>query len=289
MSTAPSAHLQLLRRSINCSQELLAERSGVSLRAIRNLESGSVAAPRRSTLRCLAQGLGLSDGETSAFLEMWYPLRAGERSDSDLMRHAGEMDKYLSDAQRAAMAHRHTVDWHGHVFVDAQRWPYRSVTHFVIQAEESGVDSALFRYHHSDDEIDWDSITVPTTTNCEVRKVVTIPQLSVRVYELQLGTTLEKGETYSYTITMDVNHYDGATKVMPHFGTGVLVAGTSVTAEATFDRQAMPTRVRYVWSDHALGHERTVENLRVSRFGAASVKVPNAPTGIHELVWDWPT
>jgi transcriptional regulator with XRE-family HTH domain len=44
------------------TQEALAERSGVGVRTIRDLESGKVGQPRFSTVRLLADALGL-DGE----------------------------------------------------------------------------------------------------------------------------------------------------------------------------------------------------------------------------------
>lgn len=62
------------RTSLGATQRLLAARSTVSVRAIRDLEHGRVDRPRRDTVRLIAAGLGLS-GQARADFE-----RAAERS-----------------------------------------------------------------------------------------------------------------------------------------------------------------------------------------------------------------
>src|SRR5215468_7770882 len=51
------------------SQEELADRSGMSVRAIRSLEHGQVGRPRWASVSLLADGLGLGDAERTAFRE----------------------------------------------------------------------------------------------------------------------------------------------------------------------------------------------------------------------------
>ncbi|GAA0589701.1 XRE family transcriptional regulator [Kribbella sandramycini] len=50
------------------SQEELAERAGLSVRTIRELEAGRVARPRKDSVRLLAEGLGLGASDAEAFL-----------------------------------------------------------------------------------------------------------------------------------------------------------------------------------------------------------------------------
>ncbi|MCK7625875.1 helix-turn-helix domain-containing protein [Streptomyces sp. RS10V-4] len=60
MTSEFSALLKRLRREANLTQEALAERAGVGVRTIRGLETGERADPRMTTVRFLADALGLS-------------------------------------------------------------------------------------------------------------------------------------------------------------------------------------------------------------------------------------
>ncbi|UMO99889.1 helix-turn-helix domain-containing protein [Amycolatopsis sp. EV170708-02-1] len=55
------------RQSLGTTQRLLAARSTVSVRAIRDLEHGRVVRPRRDTVRLIAAGLGLSGQARAEF------------------------------------------------------------------------------------------------------------------------------------------------------------------------------------------------------------------------------
>ena len=57
------------RRRLGMTQEDLAERAGVSVRSIGNLESGRVGIPRPPTVRLLADAFGLSGAERDHFCE----------------------------------------------------------------------------------------------------------------------------------------------------------------------------------------------------------------------------
>jgi transcriptional regulator with XRE-family HTH domain len=57
-----------LRVQAGFSQEELADRAGLSVRTIRELEAGRVRRPRRESVRLLAKGLGLRDGDAGRFL-----------------------------------------------------------------------------------------------------------------------------------------------------------------------------------------------------------------------------
>ncbi len=61
------AVLRGFRRRARLTQEELAERAGVSVRTIRNLESDRLSTPRLSSVRALAQGLGLAAEERQRF------------------------------------------------------------------------------------------------------------------------------------------------------------------------------------------------------------------------------
>ncbi|MGW0771884.1 helix-turn-helix domain-containing protein [Streptomyces sp. NPDC002676] len=64
------ALLRARRSGAGLTQEELAERSGLSVRAIRDLEQGRVARPRRETLRLLTTALGLPQDEGEELLRL---------------------------------------------------------------------------------------------------------------------------------------------------------------------------------------------------------------------------
>ena len=67
---AGSAFAELLlnhRVAAGLSQRRLAQRSGLSERAVRDLERGAVARPRQGSVHALAAGLELSGEDVSAF------------------------------------------------------------------------------------------------------------------------------------------------------------------------------------------------------------------------------
>ncbi|HET6987260.1 MAG TPA: helix-turn-helix domain-containing protein, partial [Kribbella sp.] len=57
-----------LRVQTGLSQEELAERAGLSVRSIREIEAGRVARPRKDSVRLLASALGLPSADTDRFL-----------------------------------------------------------------------------------------------------------------------------------------------------------------------------------------------------------------------------
>src|SRR5436309_14209943 len=58
-----------LRTARGMSQEILAERAAVSVRAISDLERGITRRPHRETVKALADGLGITGGERASFEE----------------------------------------------------------------------------------------------------------------------------------------------------------------------------------------------------------------------------
>ena len=72
--------LRLCRQSAGLSQEVLAERAGLSVRAVRNLERGRISAPHPGSLRRLADALALEGQARAEFLGLGQ-RRAGSAPD----------------------------------------------------------------------------------------------------------------------------------------------------------------------------------------------------------------
>jgi tetratricopeptide (TPR) repeat protein/transcriptional regulator with XRE-family HTH domain len=69
-----STLLRDLRQASGLTQEQLAERTGLTVRAISNIERGRVARPHRHTLEVLARGLGLAAHRVEEFVGAYVPL-----------------------------------------------------------------------------------------------------------------------------------------------------------------------------------------------------------------------
>ena len=84
----PSRLGELVRRhrtAAALSQEALAERAGLSVRAISDLERGIHQAPRLETVRMLADALGLSDTDRAALLAAARPRLAPRDAETRAM------------------------------------------------------------------------------------------------------------------------------------------------------------------------------------------------------------
>jgi transcriptional regulator with XRE-family HTH domain len=83
-SADPASELAaLVRRSrvlARLTQEELAERTGLSSRTVRNIENGKLARPRASSVRLLADGLGLPAAEGDRLVELARGLLWRDRS-----------------------------------------------------------------------------------------------------------------------------------------------------------------------------------------------------------------
>jgi len=77
--------LRRYRLAAGSSQETLAERSGLSVRGISDLERGARRFPRLETVRMLADALQLAEPDRAALLAAARPGLAGETPESCLL------------------------------------------------------------------------------------------------------------------------------------------------------------------------------------------------------------
>ena len=81
-SAAFGALLRQLRTATSLSQEALAERAGLSVRGISDLERGVRHAPRLETVRMLADALALAERDRSALLAAARPSVLRDQADA---------------------------------------------------------------------------------------------------------------------------------------------------------------------------------------------------------------
>lgn len=92
--------LRRYRLAAGWTQEQLAERAGVSVRSISNLERGSRHVPRGDTIRVIAGALGLADEDIKAF------MMAARVRDDELATLFYVPDSSLLDMRDATLASR---------------------------------------------------------------------------------------------------------------------------------------------------------------------------------------
>lgn len=73
--------LAQLRRRAGLTQEELAERAGLAVRSVSNIERSAVGRPRVSTLRAIGAGLGLDDARVGELLDFYRRRFAGRAAD----------------------------------------------------------------------------------------------------------------------------------------------------------------------------------------------------------------
>jgi transcriptional regulator with XRE-family HTH domain len=76
----PGRFLRRHRRLAGWTQEELADKAGVSVRAIRDFEAGRVRRPHSQTIRMLSEALGLSDGSRKELQSIVRAARQADRS-----------------------------------------------------------------------------------------------------------------------------------------------------------------------------------------------------------------
>ena len=96
------------RRIAALTQEQLAERTGLSVRTIRNLERGRITSPRAQSVRLLADALGLSDADRALLRGPVRRDREGPPGHLQLAA-AGPEDGRLTDAQGRMVDFKNTV------------------------------------------------------------------------------------------------------------------------------------------------------------------------------------
>ncbi|WP_078883808.1 AAA family ATPase [Streptomyces sp. NRRL S-340] len=139
---ALAATLVHAREAACLTQEDLARRSGLSVRAIRNLETGHTARPRKQSLRLLAQALGLPPADVGRLLRTPRPEhRPGPRSLA--------LSAELPAAPRPHLAGREPLLDRLHAHLVAQEHPDRGRLAVVVGPPGAGKTALILRAAHT--------------------------------------------------------------------------------------------------------------------------------------------
>ena len=139
----PSLAVALVRaREAAClTQDELAVRSGLSVRAIRNLETGHTARPRRQSLVLLAEALGLAPAEVRRLLRL---PRGGERPSGAAAPPGSTVPAELPPAPRHRLAGREAL-----ADALAARLPGRGGPAVVVGPPGAGKTALVLRTAHA--------------------------------------------------------------------------------------------------------------------------------------------
>lgn len=206
MTPTPSrstASLRDLRRLQRLSQADLAERSGVSQRTIRGLESGQTRRPHPATLRALGRGLGLTEMQAMQFARAFVAPVVADMSEvlgvSPLV-----LQEQLHGLHDAAHAANWTSDvYHCHQTVGADGHFELNRVHRVIRSTIDNLTHVMcmILYHH-------DIPAIPPVTDpfgVEKSQQWLLPEHRIAVLELALPHALGIGDTHAYGYTLDDN------------------------------------------------------------------------------------
>lgn len=200
VATAGS-QLRDLRRIRQLTQAELATRSGVSQRAIRALESGQTLRPHPATLRALARGLGLSEGQTMTFVRAFVaPVVA------DMSEVLGISPLVLQSELNGLHDTAHAAHWtsdvcHCHQVVGPDGHFELNRTHRVIRSTISGLTHVMCLVAY---EYDVDAVPeVLDPFGVEVSQQWLLAEHRIAVIEFVLPRPLAVGDTHAYGYTLD--------------------------------------------------------------------------------------
>ena len=289
-----ATHLTRLRRAAGLTQEQLAEASGVSVRTLRSLESGSGGQPRRPTLERVAEALGLTgrevpdmvaifahDGHHSTEMTTFWPSFASvEEQEGD----APDVEDMLARMRRQRIVAQ-SVRWLCSPQAQYERF---SVT-ATVQALEPGPGQRYLVQQYDPGRIDPRLISVVQTENCRLGATHSYPTANAKAFELSLEQVLEKDEycTYGYAADFTRAVQPGVSSE-PEYYMLAYAPGCLASIQVQFTAPAVPTRVRHVWRETGDAEPEHIADVPLNAFNTAQIVVESARRGFVGLVWEWP-
>ncbi|MFX4273905.1 helix-turn-helix domain-containing protein [Propionibacteriaceae bacterium Y1685] len=195
------ARLRELRSAKRLSQAELAQRSGVSQRSIRGLESGETRRPHPATLRALAAALDLSESRAAQFARSFIAPVVTDMADvlgvSPLV-----LQEQLPGLHEASHAANWTADvLHSHQIVGADGHFELSRVHRVIRSTIDGLTHVvrLMAYESAVDFLP----AIVDLFGASVAQHWLLTDLGLAVYEFALPRPLMTGDTHAYGYAVD--------------------------------------------------------------------------------------
>lgn len=280
--------LRALRRGAATSQSVLADRSGVSERTIRGLETGRITSPHTGTLLALASALDLPRERADWFLRIWDGIPAlrtyGEAMALD---ERSRMHDAMREGLMRSFLDRRVVAAHRVITVGANRLIRHEMYQTVVEALSDGVDDHLVVARSASRREDMRLVRIEDEIGCTTRRQDVDVRTNLLAVELYLGESLRNGETKTIG-WREINGWvsDGADREQAEdtkYTNAFLRPIASVSLLIVFEGRPP----KHLWQVGGIQGLQRVRELTVDEFGTASAAWENAAPGRFGLAWVW--
>jgi transcriptional regulator with XRE-family HTH domain len=280
------------RKRAGLTQEQLAERAGLSVRALRDLELGRVRRPRRSTLDLISASVGLTETQAAALHEAWC-ADGGFHDFAEMIHVEGDiaalMRLEISQRELRQLLHFEKVV----IGPDRRLSRSHTVMHFEALEPKTTTRSIVWGGDmiHSASAAQLTAVAGAAVTSRTV-----LPDLDLVVFTLTFPEPLAVGMTHtlSYDLVFDESNQPGnAHQQLTPEVTQEIALGFRRPVEChilhiVFDGCPPPLRAWEI-REGTVGGWRNWQPGRPVPVAANSIEYhrANAVTGVHGLLWEW--
>jgi len=287
----PAAALRGARRAAGLTQEQLAERSQISVRTLRGLESGRIRTPHRNSLDALVDALGLTGEVRLVFLDRWRPLTSASTF-ANLVEAGHDVETVLRQRQIAAAEEYRDLVVHEKYVIGTFRQVVVNENLVVMQALRDGVANRLTLWG-DDPAQDVSRVSLEATTGCVVDSVTPLPDIGLVAGEVTVGE-LSQGAVHAFGYRIDAT-----AAYQDRIGREVSSGGPLSTQavhgfrrpvdlyvlQVDFTACSPPSRI---WQVTGHGEaRRRLRPLDTCVDGSIQIVCANATAGVHGVEWEW--
>ncbi len=293
-----------LRTRAGLTQDALAEGAGVHVRTVRGLESGRVAAPRRTSIDLLAHALDLDVSDHLRLRMAWglgeNHLLAASRStrssqcgvDRHRRKAADERIQTVESLLARGVATLRKVTLNEQVVFGSDRRIGTRVTQEVLVAVAPGVTEHVVYYEPMDDDVDIDRLRLTDLQNCTVVREVVAADRTAKVFVLGFGRPLQRGESrvVHYTADFRSARIGGPATQVPTAEEifGFLQPPASCVLEIHFAAAALPRSCARIFQSRPTVPYRIVGPLALTEAHTVHLALLDPKPGGHGIAWRWP-
>lgn len=291
-----AALLKRARIRAGLTQQQLADLAELSVRTVRALESGSVSTPHVGSLTRIVAALGLASAARLDFLGAWGCEDHGEFAVMEAL-YAGDRPglQGLRAAVRARVADLDCLALLSRAVVgENRRIQYRDID-MVVMARRDGVTGRVALCEPTS-SVHLDLVNVDNSDACRVQRERTLPNLGVKVFELDFGKTLARGDTHGFhyrvdyrraTNASDRSAADDKSMCADLAGDGFYRTVPLYSFQVQFDPGDVPRECVRVFRARPGAAIVDMGRVPMSDWASAQLTIQDARPGHHGLRWRW--